>query len=157
MRKLILALISLVLISACGSGHDDRTATAPRNTDEAAQQMVSLLNRERRTRGIGMLSLSSALNTVAQIHANNMSSRSYFSHISPEGTTSQSRVAMQDYDACVVAENISKGHVTAAATLQDWMNSPGHRDNNLRAEVSEIGVGYAAGDYWVILFAEPEC
>jgi len=157
MRKQILALVSVVLISACGSGQDSRSATAPRNADEAAQQMVSLLNSERSSREIGTLSLSSALTAAAQIHANDMASRRYFSHMSPEGSTPQSRVAMQNYNACVVAENISKGHETTTATFRDWMNSPGHRDNNLRETVSEIGVGFAPGDYWVLLFAKPGC
>ena len=157
MKKLILTLISVVLISACGSNQDNPAATAPRNADEAVQQMVSVLNRARRSHGIGALSLSSALNTAAQNHATDMSVRRYFSHISPEGTTPHNRVEMQSYTACAVAENVAKGQKTADATVRDWMNSPGHRENNLRAGVSEMGVGYATGDYWVLLLAEPGC
>jgi len=55
-------------------------------------------------------------------------------------------------------ENIAAGNATAAATVEQWMNSPGHRANILNAKFTHIGVGYqhsagsTYGHYWVQMF-----
>ncbi|WP_279581372.1 CAP domain-containing protein [Fodinicola feengrottensis] len=43
--------------------------------------------------------------------------------------------------------------------MDGWMNSPGHRANILDGELTEIGVGLAAGGsygtYWTQVFGTP--
>jgi uncharacterized protein YkwD len=56
-------------------------------------------------------------------------------------------------------ENIAAGQQTAAAVVQAWMNSQGHRENILNSSYTQIGVGYASGGsmghYWTQMFIRP--
>lgn len=47
-----------------------------------------------------------------------------------------------------LGENLAKGQMTVAQVMQDWMNSVHHRENILRPEFEEIGIGIF-GDVWV--------
>lgn len=78
-----------------------------------------------------------------------------FSHTRPDGSSCFS-VIRGRYTH--VAENIAAGHESAAETVEQWMNSPGHRANILDPELEELGVGYCYAEgsdydhYWVQLF-----
>jgi uncharacterized protein YkwD len=56
------------------------------------------------------------------------------------------------YDGRMMGENIAAGQTSAAAVMDAWMNSPGHRANILNCGYREIGVGlYRGGSmrfYW---------
>lgn len=68
-----------------------------------------------------------------------------------DGSKIAERVAAQDYDFCLIAENIGyqyniKGFQTdqlADKFFQGWKNSDGHRENMLDPDLREIGVGVA--------------
>lgn len=54
-------------------------------------------------------------------------------------------------------ENIAYGQSTAAAVMEAWMNSPGHKANILNESFSRLGVGLADNNgtlYWVQLFCD---
>ncbi|WP_448629287.1 CAP domain-containing protein [Cellulomonas soli] len=44
-------------------------------------------------------------------------------------------------------ENLALGYADAAATVTGWMNSPGHRENILRAGYTSIGVACTLGSH----------
>ncbi len=52
-----------------------------------------------------------------------------------------------------LGENLAKGQLTVEQVLEDWMNSPRHRENILRKEFSEIGIGLF-GNTWVQNFGD---
>jgi uncharacterized protein YkwD len=80
-----------------------------------------------------------------------MSQNRYFSHTSPNGGTLADRVQAAGYPYCFAAENIAQGQQSAAEVMTAWMNSAGHRRNNLSDRATEYGVARAAGDYWVLV------
>jgi uncharacterized protein YkwD len=52
-----------------------------------------------------------------------------------------------------IGENIAAGYPTPESVVAGWMASPGHRENILSAQFTEIGVGMANGGgsygmYW---------
>lgn len=47
-----------------------------------------------------------------------------------------------------LGENLAKGQLSVEQVVEDWMNSPNHRENILRSEFAEIGIGIF-GDVWV--------
>ena len=53
----------------------------------------------------------------------------------------------------------SDGSASAAEVVSSWMRSPGHRDNILSSEFTEIGTGVALGRngrlYWAQVFGRP--
>jgi hypothetical protein len=38
----------------------------------------------------------------------------------------------------------------ASSTLETWLNSPGHRENLLSAEITRVGLAYGPGPYWTM-------
>jgi uncharacterized protein YkwD len=121
------------------------------------QQILPLVNVERRKANLQSLTLNSQLGQAAQNHTNDMVSKSYFSHTSPSGGTMTSRVNATGYVYSTIGENIAAGSSTANTTMTQWMNSPGHRANILNPKFRELGVGYAPSNdqyryYWTQVF-----
>ncbi len=54
-----------------------------------------------------------------------------------------------------LGENLAKGQLTSSQAVTDWMNSPPHKENVLRKEFDEIGIGLY-GDLWVTEFGKVE-
>lgn len=143
-----------------------RSKPAPAPTQQAAQpsqngnvqqQILTLVNVERKKANLQPLTLNNKLGQAAQNHTNDMVSKSYFSHTSPSGGTMTSRVNAVGYVYSTIGENIAAGSSTATATMTQWMNSPGHRANILNPKFRELGVGYAPSNdqyryYWTQVF-----
>lgn len=115
-------------------------------------EVVQLTNVERAKAGCGPLAAEARLTTAAQGHTSDMAQNNYFDHTSLDGRTMVDRIRATGFPLTAVGENIAAGTATAAATLQLWMNSPGHRANILNCAYNQIGVGYAEGGsyryYW---------
>ncbi len=72
------------------------------------------------------------------------------------GTSTADRLAL--FGASYTGENLAAGHSTAAATICQWLNSPGHRTNMCNPNHGALGTGHYAGSdcynsYWVQNFA----
>lgn len=98
---------------------------------------------------------------AAQIQADQAAATRSIEHVLP-GTAyprPQDRLAAVGYDWRAFAENLAMGAPSAAATLEDWMDSPGHRANILSADYTELGTAHAvdaAGrPYYVQVFGRP--
>ena len=123
---------------------------------DVAQQVLALVNEERRKAGVAPLTLSAELQSAAAIRAEEITRR--FSHTRPDGSKFSTVIPNGKY---TMGENIAAGKNTAAKVVQQWMNSPGHRANNLRSDYTELGVGYVYKEnsqymhYWVQIFRRP--
>jgi uncharacterized protein YkwD len=89
------------------------------------------------------LRIDARLSVAAQNHANDMASRDYFDHVSPEGGTHGERASRAGYRWLVVFENLAAGQPTPAEAVEGWKSSPGHRRAMLNSEIREMGIGYA--------------
>ena len=121
------------------------------------KSILRLVNEEREKAGLVPLIFNPLLNQAAQDHTNDMISKGYFSHTSPSGRTMVMRVNATGYKYSTIGENIAAGSSTAAATMTQWMNSPGHRANILNPKFKELGVGYGPSNdqyryYWTQVF-----
>jgi uncharacterized protein YkwD len=138
----------------------DASAATPTEAGFAAE-VLTLTNAERAKVGCGPLALNSKLNSAAQAHSADMATANYFSHTSQDGRTPFDRIRAAGYAFGAAAENIAAGRTTAAGTMDQWMNSPGHKANILNCTYVELGVGYAPGvnadyaGYWTQNFAKP--
>jgi uncharacterized protein YkwD len=119
------------------------TTTPVGGTAEA--QVLQLTNNERAKAGCGPLRMNSALTRAAEAHAADMVDHHYFSHDSLDGTNPFDRMRAAGYTGGAMAENIGVGYKTAAAVVEGWMNSAGHRRNILNCTYTVIGIGYDAG------------
>ena len=127
-------------------------AAAADPTAEAA--VLALVNEARADAGCGALPADPALAAVARAHSADMRDRDYVSHTSPEGLSPFDRAEQAGVDDSR-AENIAFGQSDAAAVMEAWLESPGHRANILDCELTKLGVGVAegtGGPWWTQLF-----
>jgi uncharacterized protein YkwD len=112
-------------------------------------QMLGLVNAERAKAGLNPMSLCAPLSRAAQSYAQTMSNQKWFDHTGPDGSTLTSRTRAAGYSGSSLAENIARGHTSVTAVMQGWMASAGHRANIMNPKLTHLGVGWAAGNYWV--------
>ena len=80
-----------------------------------------------------------------------------FSHTRPDGRDCFSIFGSKQ-GKIYGGENIAAGSSTPEAVVNQWMSSPGHRENILNGKYRYLGVGYAYdgnseyAHYWVQLF-----
>ena len=128
-------------------------------TGSFQQQVVDLVNQERAKHGLSPLQMKQDLNSVAQMKAQDMTDKKYFSHTSPTYGSPFDMMKKHGISYLAAGENIAMGQKTPAQVVQDWMNSPGHRANILNSNFTEIGVGvsnsYNGNGYiWVQAFCK---
>jgi hypothetical protein len=79
--------------------------------------------------------------------ANDMATKGYFAHTSPEGLSPWYWFKQAGYDFVYAGENLAVNFSDSAEVDKAWMNSPGHRDNILNTKYTEVGIATANGMY----------
>jgi uncharacterized protein YkwD len=138
---------------------------APAAVDaQAEQEVLELVNAQRREHGLVELRPSATLADAARLHARDMAQDDYVEHDSFDRTQGRlmktcewsKRVLWFVPDEHQLAENIAAGASTPQEVVDGWMRSPVHRRNVLGTALTELGVGYwaggSAGFYWVADF-----
>jgi uncharacterized protein YkwD len=108
---------------------------------------LCLINKQRAANGEAPLHADGRLQAAAQGHSNDMVAGDYFDHTSPSGRTFLARIVAAGYSGWhSLGENIATGtgsYATPAATVDEWMHSPGHRANILDRAFHASGIGVA--------------
>jgi uncharacterized protein YkwD len=108
-------------------------------------QIISLTNQQRQQNGQGVLKESSLLDQVAAKKAADMFAGDYWAHVSPTGVTPWHWFDVVGYHYIYAGENLARDFDTTSGVIDGWMNSPGHRENLLSGNYSEIGVAVVNG------------
>jgi len=133
------------------------TPTTPPTTTKSsptgvAGQILTLVNAQRTKAGCKAVTLDARLTAAAAGHAKDMAANNYFSHTSQDGRTFVDRIKAAGYPI-PRSENIAAGQPTAAAVMDAWMASAGHRANILDCSAVAMGAASAQGGsygvYWV--------
>ncbi len=111
------------------------------------ETIISLVNQHRAEMGVSELKSNDVLASSAQLKAEDMARKSYFSHINPEGLDAWHWFDRAGYDYRFAGENLGVNFRTASGLMNGWMNSPTHRENILNGNYLEIGIGVAEGTY----------
>ncbi|MFD8643297.1 CAP domain-containing protein [Streptomyces zaomyceticus] len=119
-------------------------STADRGT-AAEAEVLRLVNVERAKVGCTPVSADARLAALAGAFSADMAARGFFDHTDPDGDTPWAR-AKQAGITGLGGENIARGQADAAAVMESWMNSDGHRANILNCEFTTLGVGVHFGD-----------
>jgi uncharacterized protein YkwD len=133
-----------------------QVATAQPNV---ASEILALVNAERARVGARPLVLNPRLAAAAQRHVEDLAVMRRLNHTGSDGSSVASRVRDAGYSYRYVGENIAMGYPSVAAVMNGWMNSPGHRQNILNPNYTELGVAYrtgSGGPYWVQVFGQPQ-
>jgi len=100
-------------------------------------------NAERSRFNLASLNLNSQLDQAAQIKANDMAARNYWSHQTPDGNPPWVFVAQQNYSYQKLGENLAAGFDSERSAINGWMASQTHKENLLDPGFSEVGFGIA--------------
>ncbi len=134
--------------------------------DPALQQaMLAELNAIRARAGRAPLTLDPRLSRAALAHSVDMLRRDQLSHRGRDGSDPAQRVTRAGYAWRSTRENVGAGYSDLRQAMTGWMHSPGHRDNILAADVTQVGLGFAAGPgmmqgnvprlFWTLVLAAP--
>jgi uncharacterized protein YkwD len=97
--------------------------------------VVARVNDARRAASLQPLKSDAGLGRAAQSRASAMASANQLSH------TGWERVVRRHDDASTIGENVAYNYPSAAAVVDAWLRSPGHRANLLGRSFRRIGVG----------------
>ncbi|MFD5256536.1 CAP domain-containing protein [Streptomyces bobili] len=117
---------------------------------QAAAEVLKLVNEERAKVGCSAVSANSSLADLAQDFSEDMAARGFFDHTDPDGASPWDRAEKAGISD-LGGENIARGQADAAAVMQAWMNSSGHRANILNCDFKTLGVGVhlgSGGPWW---------
>jgi hypothetical protein len=109
--------------------------------------VASLTNENRIENGLPELKVNPLLAQAAQLKAEDMAQNSYYAHISPDGKSPLYWLQRVGYKYLNAGENLVIDRTTSEEAVTAWMNSPDHRENILRPQFTEVGVGVAPGEY----------
>jgi uncharacterized protein YkwD len=151
----------LVLVSGCTTPASPTEMPAPEASGGITGSIVDLTNAERSDAGMAALRVDNALMQAAQIQADQMARTGQMAHeiAGVRYPEPPDRLAAVGYRWSSFGENIAMGQTSAAAVMDSWMRSSGHRANILNSRYREIGVGVARDSagrpYYVQVFAAP--
>lgn len=130
-----------------------QSAAAPAvtvSTEAAAEaEVLKLVNEQRALVGCSPVAANSSLTTLAENFSTQMADQDFFDHTDPSGATPWDRAEKLGITN-LGGENIARGQADAAAVMDAWMNSPGHKANILNCDFKTLGVGvhFGTGGPW---------
>jgi uncharacterized protein YkwD len=104
------------------------------------EQMLELVNAERRAHGLRPVKPDPILSELARGHSRDMLARGYFAHVTPEGNDLSDRMQQARIGYLSAGENLALAPTLSTAHT-GLMRSPGHRANILRPQFGRLGIG----------------
>lgn len=139
-----LPMVAIVAAGMFISGILNRpTAVLGVNSDLTQQALLDSSNTVRTENNQNSLTLDSKLAAAAQSKANDMVTKNYWSHNSPDGQTPWKFVSAAGYQYQAAGENLAYGFDAASTVTAAWMHSTEHRANLLDTNFSQVGFGVA--------------
>ncbi len=109
--------------------------------------VINLTNQSRSAYSLSSLTESDVLAKAAQAKADDMASKGYFAHQSPDGRSPWDFIQSAGYNYLAAGENLAVNFTEAENVEQAWMNSAGHKANILNKNFEEIGIGIVEGQF----------
>lgn len=106
-------------------------------------------NSRRTDHSIDTLEYNHHLSAIALQHSRDMAERGFFDHTSPDGDEPIDRYRTFGHNdrssgeniACIPLDPTSTAQDAVHLVVEEWMQSPGHRENLLREQFTEEGIG----------------
>jgi uncharacterized protein YkwD len=111
---------------------------------------------------VAPLAWNALLFDAAAGHAQDMATNNYFSHVSQDGRTFSQRISAAGYAWSAVGENIAAGQASVDEVMNSWLQSPGHCENIMNGNYTEVAVSCARNDastykqYWTMDLGRPQ-
>lgn len=125
------------------------SASSEVNMEEA---IIELINKYRKSKGLGALKIHVAISEESQKHSSDMANNKVpFSH---EGFNSRAKKLEAKIPGVrFVAENVAYGQRSAKEVVEDWIKSPGHK-MNIEGNYTQTGIGVAANKKGVLYYTQ---
>ncbi|WP_330948438.1 CAP domain-containing protein [Virgibacillus sp. MG-45] len=119
------------------------------------QQIFDITNVMRHSNQKSSLKWEEKVSEVAFLHSKDMSVNNYFSHYAQNGDGLKERLAAKEVFYFSAGENIAAQYPDAAAAMEGWLNSKGHREALLNDGYTHLGVGVYRLYYTQNFLAKP--
>jgi uncharacterized protein YkwD len=166
-KLLIVGLMAAVLVTFCTQMMPLKASTPPvvqkpaavlpppgvQHLPKVEDLVFELTNQARQAKGLPPFLKDAELTQVARAFSDDMLVRRFFDHTTPDGVSFDERLADRyRHRVRLMGENIwfasgynpGKIRQLAKEIVDDWMTSPGHRDNILEPRFTHLGVGVSA-------------
>lgn len=117
------------------------------------QQMLNLVNQERKQSGLNELKIHEGLVKLARLKSKDMIDLGYFAHQSPTYGSPFDMMRNTGIAYSYAGENLA-GASTVARAHTSLMNSPGHRANILNPNYTHVGIGIVNGGNYGKMFTQ---
>ncbi len=107
--------------------------------------LIDETNQNRVANGLPALQVNPLLMAAAQEKVNDMTTKGYFAHTSPQGLTPWYWFENVGYSFSYAGENLAVNFADSQDVTNAWMNSPEHRANILDTNYTQIGMAAAQG------------
>ena len=114
-------------------------------TDITIPKLLELTNQMRTQQSLPQLTYNQTLAEAAQKKAADMFAKNYWAHFAPDGTSPWNFILNSGYQYEYAGENLAKNFLFSQGVVDDWMNSPTHRQNLLKREYAEVGFAIVNG------------
>jgi hypothetical protein len=143
----LLIAILLLLITLLGMQgiHREYPHVLGDSISISVPDLLQYTNTQRTSHGLQSLKLNKQLSEAAQKKAEDMFTKNYWAHVSPDGTTPWVFIKNSGYEYTYAGENLARGFNSSTDVVTAWMNSPSHRDNLLSPHYTDIGFAIKSG------------
>ncbi|MFD1356465.1 CAP domain-containing protein [Fictibacillus halophilus] len=117
------------------------------------QQMLDLVNQEREKQGLPALKADPELTKVARVKAKDMIDNNYFDHNSPTYGSPFDMLKQFGVEYKTAGENLA-GNSSVDGAHTSLMNSQGHRENILKSDYTNVGIGVVDGGQYGKMFVQ---
>ena len=168
MKSFVYGLIVFLTLSSCYTGRSaSGSPLVPENKIKAGlssfqYEFLDRIN-QLRARGcncgntymppVAALNWNSQLEMAALGHAQDMSRKKYFDHVSKNGRTLKDRIfetgyTYNGYQSYFIGENIAMGQRSIREVMDGWIGSEKHCKNLMNPDFKEVGIA-VVNSYWV--------
>lgn len=123
-----------------------RTAVLGANSVMTSSSLLAETNVARTSEHLSTLAANHTLAEAAQTKAQDMVTKNYWSHDTPDGVTPWHFISSAGYKYQTAGENLAYGFGDSQQVVTAWLNSPEHRANVLGETYTQVGFGIAKSD-----------
>jgi len=111
------------------------------------EDIIAQTNDQRGKNGLNSLTKNNQLTQAAQLKGQDMLTKGYWAHVSPDGKEPWYFILQAGYSYNRAGENLARDFRDTTSVVSAWMNSPGHRANIVNPYYKEIGVAVVSGPF----------
>jgi len=125
----------------------------PTIKEKFEDQMLVLVNSDRKRAGLNPLIKDTEIRVVARLHSKDMFQKGYFSHYSLDNKSPFDRMKTLNIEYRTSGENLALAQ-TVEIAHQGLMKSKGHRENILNSKFNRVGIGIMDGGIYGLMVTQ---